>query len=112
MGNYNPSRRGVMRWQSTLGAMREEGTRVILTGCPCGCWGAVDISYFIELLGGADMTLWDCQPPCPLCGAAMHFMASPGPGTPARPLLSHRTDSEEHPLPPQAWMAGWTGRRS
>lgn len=111
MGSYNPSRRIVMRWQSDLGSMIAEGAYVIRTGCRCGCWGVVDLPYMVDLLGGPDMTLWDCRPPCPLCGQLHHFMASPGPGTPVRPLLSSPGDHDLHPLPPQAWMAGWTGRR-
>jgi hypothetical protein len=101
----------VMRWQSSLGNMLAAGTVVIRTGCGCGVWGEVNLEHMIAVLGGPQMTLWDCRPPCPLCGRLQHFMASPGRGTPKRLLLSVPHDAEEHPLPPQAWMAGWTGRR-
>jgi hypothetical protein len=100
---------GAMVWMSTLGAMRAEGTRVIRTCSPCGFHGPVDLDHMCDLLGGPEFTLWDCQPPCPLCGRLMHHMASPGPGSIFRPLLSQPSDPET--LPPQAWMVGWTGRR-
>ena len=111
MGNYDPTRRVAMRWQSTLGAMKEAAARVRLLGCGCGFYGDADLDHFIRLLGGPEMTLWDCRPPCPLCGDLMHFMASAGPGTPFRPLISHPGDSDASPLPPDAWMPGWTGRQ-
>ncbi|MDB5445685.1 MAG: hypothetical protein JWQ97_1002 [Phenylobacterium sp.] len=107
MGSHTPI--GVMRWMSTLGAMKAEGTRVLRTCPACGCHGHVDVDHMTELLGGGDMTLWDCRPPCPLCGKLMHHMASPGPGSIFRPLLSAQPDPEC--LPPEAWLPGWLGRR-
>jgi hypothetical protein len=100
----------VMGWISDLAAMREHGTRVIRTGCGCGCWGDVDLGTMAQQLRGWDMTLWDCRPPCPLCGELQHFMASPGASMPFRPMISAVPDSVL-PLPAQAWMPGWTGRR-
>lgn len=110
MGRYDITRRQPPTWQTTLGAMKAEGARV-LRSCSCGFHGAVDLEHMIGVLGGPDMSLWDCRPPCPLCGAAMLHLASPGPGTPYRPLTSDPEDHDHDPLPPQAWMAGWTGRR-
>ena len=110
MGNYDHSRRAAMRWKGTLGDMLAEGTRVIRSCSACDLWGEVDLDHMVALLGGADMTLWDCRPPCPYCGQPMTHLASPARGTPYRPLTS---DVPDHirPLPAQAWMAGWLGRR-
>jgi len=58
-----------------------------------------------RVLGGGEIGLWDCRPPCAVCGDLQHFMAN-WPGTPARPLLSHPLDSHREPLAPQAWIAG------
>lgn len=110
MGARSPPT-GVMRWQSTLGDMKLYGSSVIRSCTPCGVWGEVDLDHMADLLGGPEMTLWDCRPPCPFCGGPMLHLASPGRSTPMRPLTSHPGDSEQHPLPPQAWMAGWTGRQ-
>lgn len=100
----------VMDWQSTLAMMRAHGTVVVRSCSRCGLWGELDLDQAERELGGADMSLWDCRPPCALCGGAMHHLAGLA-GTPRRPLLSQPGDSDEHPLPPQAWMAGWRGRR-
>lgn len=101
----------VMAWMSTLGAMQAYGTVVIRTcSSPCGFWGEVDLDHMIHLLGGPQMTLWDCEPPCPLCHRRNHFMASPSRGTPMRPLLSRPPDAIVL-LPLEAWLAHWTGRR-
>jgi hypothetical protein len=110
MGNYDTSRRHPMVWQSTLGDMKAERTIVLRTCGTCGFSGEVDIDFMIALLGGPEMTLWDCRPPCALCGKDQHHMASPGPGTPFRPLTSDVPDSIV-PLPARAWMARWLGRR-
>lgn len=100
---------GRMVWMSTLGAMKAEGTIILRTCSACGCHGHVDIEVMIALLGGPEFSLWDCQPPCPLCGKLMHHMASPGPGSVFRPLLSARSHPED--LPAAAWLAGWMGQR-
>lgn len=112
MGNYDIRRRGIPVWQSTLGAMKSAGTRVrLICTTPCQFWTEVDVDDMIGELRGADMTLWDARPPCPICDGLARFVASPGQGTPFRPLVSDPGDSDRRPLPPQAWMAGWTGRR-
>lgn len=101
---------GVMLWMSTLGPMIAEGTRVRRTcNSPCSFWEDVDLPEMVRLLGGPEFSLWDCRLPCEICGRRTHFMASPGPGAIFRPLLSTISDPES--LPPEAWMAGWTGRR-
>lgn len=86
MGSYDESRRSPMAWQSTLGAMRAHGTAVILTGCACRKT-AIDIEAMIATLG-PDADLWDVHPICARCGRRQHYMASPGDGTPFRPLIS------------------------
>lgn len=103
--------RYALSWESSLGAMLDAGGVRCLRSCTaCGLWGEVDLEHMVGVLGGRDMSLWDCRTPCPLCGKPMLHLASPGPGTPARPLASEPGDGERHPLPAQAWMAGWTGR--
>lgn len=95
-------------WMSTVSAMIRHQTRVICTCGACAWWERVeDLTPYRELLGD-DGSLWDRRPPCPECGALAHFMASPGQGTPMRPLKSPCLISLEE-LPPQAWMGGWTG---
>lgn len=108
MGTHDPSRRSVMAWQSTLSMMRAHSTRVRRV-CSCGFWKDVDVAE-MEALLGADGSLWDRRPPCDRCDRLSHFMASPGPGSPFLPLLSPSASSMDN-LPPQAWMAGWTGQR-
>jgi hypothetical protein len=112
MGRYDESRRGVMFWQSTLGAMKSEGTRLRrVCSSPCSFYEDVDIDLMIATLGGPRMTVWDTEPPCEVCGRRTHYLASPGPGSVFRPLLSVPPDAIV-PLPIEAWMAGWVGRRS
>jgi hypothetical protein len=92
---------------STLGAMKAAGTRVRLMGCGCANWSDVDLGEMIAMLG-EDGSLWDRRPPCPECGELQHFLASPGPSTPFRPLQSVPRDSDQNPLP--FHVGGWTGR--
>jgi hypothetical protein len=77
-----------MAWQGTLAQMRTHGTRVAqaCTTSDCRRWVDLDIEKLIAELGPEHM-LWDRRPPCPLCDGKTHFMASPGPSTPYRPLL-------------------------
>lgn len=100
----------VMLWISTLGAMKAEGTR-LRRSClsPCSFWEDVTPEAMIAQLGGPENTLWDCQPPCPVCDRLTFYLASPGEGSVYRPLLSREHDPER--LPPEAWMARWFGRR-
>lgn len=79
----------VLEWQSNLAGMRKHGTRVQWSCETCRGWGAVDLEPLIARLGEAG-SLWDRQPPCkvPGCGGRVFFLASPGSGTPFRPLLS------------------------
>ena len=86
MGNYDERRRGIMAWQSTLGAMREHGTIVILTGCRCRHQD-VNLTDLIDQRG-PEASLWDDQPECPVCKDRRHYMASAGQATPFRPLIT------------------------
>jgi hypothetical protein len=60
-------------------------------------------------MGGWDMTIWNTYPPCEVgdCAGLCMFHASPGAGTPTRPMKSSTLGPDE--LPAEAWMAGWTG---
>ena len=105
------TRRTPQRWMSTLRWMLTERTRVICTCSRCGTWHHVELARYVILFGMDDaMSLWDCRPPCenPHCDGLSHFMASPGPTTPMRPLLSDPSVGLDD-LPAEAWMAGWTG---
>lgn len=96
----------IMAWMHTLGEMKLYGTRLSVSCGRCGFWRRVEVDEMIEILGGPDMTVWDCRPPCEaeMCDGSMIFMASPGSGTPFRPLY---TTTFPETLPAQAWMAGW-----
>lgn len=96
-----------MVWMSTLENMVAYEAHVIQTCGACGWWAVTDLAAMVALLG-ADGSLWDRRPPCEACGGESHFMASGGPGTAKRPLLSPRHSTIDT-LPPQAWMGGWTG---
>jgi hypothetical protein len=78
-----------MAWQGTLGQMKEHGTRVAQTAsCKCPSrWIELDLDQLLAA-HGPDWLLWDRRPPCARCGAVGHYMASPGPSTPYRPLLT------------------------
>lgn len=107
MGNYDQRRRGRMTWQGNLAQMEAEGSHVIrICTSPCPHFEVVDVAALIALLGPAG-DLWDARPPCPCCPGRNHFMASPGPGTPARPLLSWDRGPEPA-RPPEGWPA-WPG---
>jgi len=101
-----------MRWMSTLGAMKAEGTVVRASCQACGKWHDVDLDEMIRELGSPEATLWDRHPPCldPACDGLLMFMASPGLGTPFRPLLSPELPSDA-PLPIESTMDGWVGKR-
>lgn len=78
-----------MGWQGTLAQMKAHGTR-IAQHCitrDCRRWVALDVDDLIATYD-PDLMLWDRRPPCELCGGPTHYMASPGPGTPYRPLLT------------------------
>lgn len=79
----------VNEWRSTLGAMKRCGTLVQWSCEKCRGYGPADLDALIEHLG-PDANLWDRQPPCrqPGCDGRVFFQASPGRGTPMRPLLS------------------------
>lgn len=79
----------VLEWRSTLGAMHRCGTVVRWSCQTCHAWGPADLDALVERLG-EDADLWDRTPPCKLAGCDGHviFLASPGSGTPFRPMLS------------------------
>jgi hypothetical protein len=81
--------RYVMEWQSDLKSMKAHGTLVTLGGCKGGTshWVEQDLDQLIKEMG-EDGSLWDLRPSCPRCLTLQHFLASPGPSTPYRPLLS------------------------
>lgn len=86
MGNRTADRRP-MAWQGTLAQMKSHGTLLART-TSCSCperWVALDLDALIAA-HGADYVLWDRRPRCAACGKAGHYMGSPGPSTPFRPL--------------------------
>ncbi|HXA39645.1 MAG TPA: hypothetical protein VNW53_11640 [Phenylobacterium sp.] len=79
----------VLAWQRTLGEMAFHKT-VLALCCDdpkCKAWTELDVAGMARFRGKAT-SLWDCRPPCPICGAGGHYMASLGHGTPFRPLLT------------------------
>src|SRR4051812_13403994 len=93
-------------WMTTLAEMKLHGTRLrLVCTSPCTFWEDADIDALIEELGGEDYSVWDAQLQCERCGQLMRYVASPGPGTPFRPLVSDPPDRIV-PLPVGAWMAG------
>ena len=72
-----------------MAQMRAHGARVAqccIRG-DCRRWADLDLEALTREFG-EEFMLWDRRPPCPACGASTHYMASPGPSTPYRPLLS------------------------
>ena len=102
----------VMEWMSTLDAMKAAGTCIRASCQSCREWHDVDLDEMIRQLGSPNASLWDRSPPCERdgCKGSMLFLASPGPGTPFRPLISPDVPSDGA-LPIQALMDGWVGRR-
>lgn len=98
MGNRTADR-SPMAWQGSLGQMKAHGSRLAQTA-GCGCpnrWVELDLDALIAVFG-RDHVLWDRRPPCATCGKRGHYMASPGPSTPYRPLrtgLSHDAERRE-----------------
>lgn len=95
MGNRTAPRRP-MAWQRSLGEMKEHGTSVAQTSdCKCASrWVDLNLDALLTL-HGPEWVLWDRKPPCPRCGKPGHYMASPGPGTPFRPLQTGVVAEEE-----------------
>lgn len=86
MGDRTADRRP-LAWQSALAEMKAHGTRLAQTaGCACqDNWVDLDLDTLIAQ-HGPDWMPWDGRPPCVSCGRPGHYMASPGPATPYRPL--------------------------
>ena len=76
-----------MAWQATLGGMQANGTLAYQVCSKCKLRRDVDVAALVDKEGPRS-TLWDRRPICPRCGERTHYMASPGPGTPFRPMLS------------------------
>ena len=103
MGDSSAPRRP-MAWQNTLGEMKAHGTRLAQTvSCKCtDRWIDLDVDELIANWG-AGWIAWDRRPPCKTCGTPGHYMASPGPSTPYRPLRS----SSVHPGVRRAFLIGF-----
>lgn len=86
-----------MAWQKSLGEMKAHGTIVAqTTGCRCsGRWRVMSVDALIYA-HGPDFVLWDRPARCATCGKVGHYMASPGPGTPFRPLQSNVSQGVLH----------------
>lgn len=104
VGTFEPSQEGAAQTQTRLGD--PTAAEVDRSASRCAFYEDVDIDFMIALLGGPEMTVWDTEPPCEICGRRTHFLASPGSGSVFRPLLNVPPDHIA-PLPIQAWMAGW-----
>lgn len=85
-GNFDPRRVG---WMATVGGMLEVGTQVTASCRSCGATRRADLKK-LQIALGPNGTLIDRHPPCwkPKCQGKVLFIASPGPGTPARPCVS------------------------
>ena len=79
--------RSPMAWQNSLAEMKAYGTIVAqTTGCRCrGRWQVLGVDALIYEFG-PEFVLWDRVARCSACGKEGHYTASPGPGTPFRPL--------------------------
>ena len=79
--------RSPLAWQGTLGEKGAHGTRLAQTcnGPSCRTFTTLDVGEMIAK-HGREWLLWDRASACPLCGSDGHYMASPGPATPFRPL--------------------------
>jgi hypothetical protein len=77
-----------MAWQASLAEMKAHGTRLAqcCTAPGCGHWNPLNVDAMIAKHGGA-WAAWGRRPACVSCGKLGHYMASPGPSTPFRPLL-------------------------
>jgi len=74
-------------WQSTVGQMRSSGAAVYLACTSQGCGRSTPMNLTdVAAKFGDDFSLWNRRPVCPECGRVGHYMASPGAGTPYRPL--------------------------
>lgn len=78
-----------MAWQRTLAEMKAHGTLVAqsCTAPGCGRWATLNVDTLIGIYGEKAL-LWDRRPHCVSCNRPGHYMASPGEGTPYRPLRS------------------------
>lgn len=91
-------------WQRSLGEMRDHGT-ILAATCTargCGHWQPLDVLALIERFGEA-WSPWNRQPRCTRCGHKGHYMASPGRGTPMRPLRAGLAATEAR----RAFIAGF-----
>lgn len=99
-----------MRWMSDLGGMAEHRT-IIRASCQnpdCRHYWDWPVEDLLTELKSPLATIWDRHPPCEKdCGGLVLFLASPGAGTPMRPLRSAYVPPEG--LPIQALMDGWFG---
>lgn len=87
------TRESRLSWQGDLAAMKEAGTLVFSTCSTCKeHHEAIDLDQLIGLYG-PETDLWDRWSECPTigCGGKAFFLASTGPGTPARPLMTSLT---------------------
>lgn len=76
-----------MAWQGTLAQIRAR-SRIAQTCTRGDCrrWRELQVDELIQPFG-PDFMLWDRRPPCSACGEPSHYMVSPGPSAPFRPLL-------------------------
>jgi hypothetical protein len=109
MGHRPPSTH-VLEWQSDLAGMKKHGTRIRASCQTCGHWWDLDVDEMIRELGSDKASLWDRSPPCEIeaCGGIATCHASPGPGTPTRPLVSIDLPPGVE-LPIQSLSDGWRG---
>lgn len=99
----------VMQWMTTLAEMKKAEARVIRScASPCRYWVKEDLDALIDLLGPEACLIGE-RPPCPRCKRLTRFMASPGGGSPMRPLLlEFGVPDPERPA--GGWPA-WPGER-
>ena len=98
MGNRTADRRP-LAWQRSLGEMKSHGALLAqTTDCNCASrWVELDLDALIAVFG-SDYVLWDRRPRCAVCGKPGHYMGSPSPSTPFRPLrtaISQDADRKE-----------------
>lgn len=85
MGSKAPIAR--MAWISDLAGMQRHGT-LLKAGCRdpgCAHWTGLDVSALIVEYG-EETDLRDADLRCDSCGGAVLILASPGQGTPFRPV--------------------------
>lgn len=88
------------RWMSSIGYMRDSDVRVRALCRKCRVLLEVDLNVMCTMRGRS-FSLINAKARCKIvgCGGEVFFMASPGEGTPFRPLAESAPKPRERPKP-------------